>query len=181
MIIGSFIGAKIAVNLDESFIEKSIAFVMIIMLFFLLAKPQQWLKGNEILAKKKLDWKIYAVFFLIGLYGGFIHIGGGYFILAALVMGCGFDLVKANAVKCLVVLLYVPFTIVVFVWQDQIMWKYGLIHAIGNVIGAYIASKYAVKWGTNFIRWLIVVVVLISVADLFNIIDIKLLIQQVLK
>lgn len=179
-IIGSLIGAKIAVILNQSFIEKAIAIVMIVMLVFIIAKPQQWLKGNQILMNRPLNWKTHSIFFIIGLYGGFIHVGVGYFILAALVLNCGFDLVKANAVKNLLVLLYVPFTLVVFIIQGQVMWKYGLIHAIGNIIGAYIASKYAVKWGTGFVRWVIVGVILLSVSDLLGIIDIKSIIKNMM-
>jgi uncharacterized protein len=172
-IFGSLAGAKIAVNLNEQFIEYTIAFVMLVILFFVFFKPQMWLKGTDSKINKKTNWKIYVLFFVIGLFGGFIHVGVGYFLLAALVMACGFNLVEGNAVKNLLVLLYVPFTLFVFVWQDQVMWSYGLIHAVGNMIGAYIASKYAVKWGSGFVRWIIVIVVVVSVADLLNIIDIK--------
>jgi len=180
VVSGSLLGAKIAVNLNENIIEKAIAVVMIIMLVFIVAKPQQWLKGNEILMTRKYNWVTYVLFFIIGLYGGFIHVGVGYFLLAALVMNCGFDLIKANAVKILLVLLYVPFTLVVFVWQKQVKWEYGLIHAIGNMIGAYFASKFAVKWGANFVRWVVVVVILLSVSSLLGIIDISKLIGHLI-
>jgi uncharacterized protein len=177
---GSILGAKIAVNLDEDIIEKAIALVMVMMLIFIVAKPQQWLKGNELLMNRKLNWVTYVIFFVIGLYGGFIHVGVGYFLLAALVMNCGFDLIRANAIKNLIVLLYIPFTLLIFIWQNQVKWEYGLVHAIGNVIGAYFASRFAVKWGTNFVRWVMVVVILISVSHLLGIIDITLLIGQLM-
>jgi uncharacterized protein len=179
-IAGSLIGASVVVNLNENVIEKAIAVIMIVMLFFILIKPGIWMKGNEKLMNRPLNWKTHTIFFFIGLYGGFIHIGVGYFILAALVMNCGFDLIRANALKNFLVLLYVPFTLIVFVFQGLVMWEYGLIHAIGNVIGAYIASKYAVKWGNNFVRWIIVFVIIISISDLLNIVDIKTLISTLM-
>lgn len=179
-IIGSILGAKIAVNLNENIIEKVIAFVMILMLVFIIAKPQKWLKGNETLMKSQLNWKTHILFFLAGIYGGFIHVGVGYFLLASLVLNCGFDLIRANAVKNFLVLLYVPFTLVIFVFQNQIVWEYGLIHAVGNVIGAYIASKYAVQWGTNFVRWVIVIVIVFSISDLLGFFQIRTLIQNLL-
>lgn len=179
-VLGSVIGAKIAVHLNQSIIERAIAVVMIIMLIFIIADPNRWLRGNQMLMNRPLNWKTHAIFFIVGIYGGFIHVGVGYFILATLVLNCGYDLVKANAVKNLLVLLYVPFTLAVFVIQGQVMWKYGLIHAIGNIIGAYIASKYAVKWGAGFVRWVIVAVILFSVADLLNLIDIKEVIQNIM-
>lgn len=180
VVLGSIAGARIAVTLNEQIIEKAIAVIMIIMLIFILAKPQSWLKGNEILLHKKIAWYTYLIFFFIGIYGGFIHAGVGYFILASLVLGCGYNLVKANAIKNLIVLAYVPFTLLVFVLQKQVYWEYGLIHAIGNIIGAYVASKFAIKWGAQFIRWVIVAVILFSVSDLLGFIDIQSTIQHMI-
>ena len=62
--------------------------------------------------------------------------GVGYFLLAGIVGMAGFDLVKANAIKVFVVLAYAPFTLLVFLWYNQVNWKYGFILAIGAVIGA---------------------------------------------
>ena len=42
-----------------------------------------------------------------------------------------------------------------------------------DIIGAFVASRYAVTWGANFIRWFIIVIILVTSADLFGIIDIR--------
>ncbi len=171
--IGSILGAVIAVDIHEKTFEKAVGVIMLVMLFFIIYKPEYWLKGRkELVVKKITPWQI-IMFFGIGLYGGFIHVGVGYFILAGLVLSAGYDLVKANALKVFIVLLYVPFTVLVFMWNKQINYQYGLIHAIGNIIGAWLASKYAVSWGANFVRWVIVVVILISSAQLFGLSDFK--------
>jgi len=107
------------------------------------------------------------------LYGGFIQIGVGYFLLAGIVLGAGYELVKANAIKVFVVLLYTPFTIVVFLLNDQIHWAYGLTMTVGTVAGSYIAARMAVNHGAVFVKWVIIIVILITAADLFGIIDIK--------
>jgi len=65
--------------------------------------------GNAEKAAKKPGWLQLFFFFLIGVYGGFVQVGVGYFLLAALVLVAGFDLVRANALKVWVVLLYTPF------------------------------------------------------------------------
>lgn len=179
-VIGSIIGAEIAVDIDEHVFEKAIGIIMLVMMVFIIYKPQQWLKGQQQLLEKKTSVLQYFIFFLIGLYGGFIHVGVGYFILAGLVLGAGYDLVKANALKVFIVLLYAPFTLIVFIYNKQINYEYGLIHAIGNIIGAYIASKFAVSWGANFVRWVIVVIILISSAQLFGLFDFKTLFKSFL-
>jgi len=179
-VIGSIIGAEIAVDINEDIFEKAIAVIMMVMMVFILYKPQYWLKGQQHLIKKKTSPLQYFVFLLIGLYGGFIHVGVGYFILAGLVLGAGYDLVKANALKVFIVLLYAPFTLIVFIYNKQINYEYGLIHAIGNVIGAYVASRFAVSWGAGFVRWVIVIIILISSAQLFGLFDFKALFKSFL-
>ncbi len=177
-IVGSVIGAWIAVDINEVIFEKAVAIVMILMLVFILYKPQSWIRERTDLTSKNITFWQILIFFLIGIYGGFIHAGVGYFLLAGIVLGAGYELVKANAIKVLIVLLYTPFTIVVFVMNDQVNWAYGLVMTIGNVAGAFIASRMAVKKGAAFVRWVIVVVILLTSAHLFGIIDIKAIVQS---
>jgi len=146
---------------------------MLIMLVFILYNPKKWLSGKEELIKKKTSiWQI-ILFFLIGVYGGFIHMGIGYFLLMALVFGIGYDLVRANAVKVLIVLIYTPVALLIFLIYGQVNWEYGLTLTIGNVAGALIASRLAVKKGVGFVRWVIVVVILLTSGHLFGLYDIK--------
>ncbi len=138
---GSLIGAWIAVDINEEILEKAIGVIMLVMMVFILTNPQKLIYGRADIVEKPLNWKIYIIFFFIGLYAGFIHMGVGYFFLAGIVLGAGFDLVKANAVKVFIILIYTPFTILVFLFNNQINWKYGLVLAIGSVAGALISSR----------------------------------------
>jgi uncharacterized membrane protein YfcA len=178
-VVGSVLGAYIAVDINEEIFEYAVAIIMLVMLVFILYKPQHWLKEQTHLTIRKLSVSQVIIFFLIGLYGGFIHVGVGYFLLAAIVLSAGYELVKANAIKVLIVMLYTPFALVVFIVNDQVNWAYGLVMTIGNVAGAYIASHMAVKQGANFVRWVIVVVILLTSAHLFGIIDIKAIVESV--
>lgn len=172
-VIGSIIGAQLAIEIDEATFRKAIGVVMLLMIFFIISKPDKWLKGQLKLQEKKVSPLQYIIFFGIGIYGGFVQVGVGYFLLAAIVLGAGYDLVKANAIKVFVVLAYTLFAMVIFIIHDKINWQFGLIHSIGNIIGAYLASRYAVEWGANFIRWFIIVIILIASADLFGVIDLR--------
>jgi uncharacterized membrane protein YfcA len=172
-IIGSLVGAWIAVDINEKIFEIAVAIIMIFMLFFILYKPDKLLYGRKELIEKKTGFTQILIFFLIGVYGGFIQVGVGYFLLAGIVIGAGYDLVKANAIKVLIVLLYTPFALIIFILDNQINWKYGLVLTIGTFIGAFVASRLAVSKGVNFVRWVIVIVILLTSAHLFGIFDIK--------
>ncbi len=179
-LIGSILGASIVINLNEKIIEYCFGGVMLMMLFFLIRNPKKWLINNEELLKKPYSLKMIIIFFLIGIYGGFIHVGVGYFILMGFVFGVGFDLLRSNAMKNFLVLIYVPFTLIIFIINNQVRWDYGLIHSIGNIIGAYIASKWAIEWGANFVKWVMIVIIFLSSLQMFGIIDIKILISQII-
>jgi len=103
--------------------------------------------------------------------------GVGYFLLAGIVLSAGYDLVKANAIKVLIVFLYTPITLIIFIFAGQVNYGYGLVLAIGNVIGALIASRMAVSKGAGFVRWVIIIVIILTSAHLFKIVDIEQLIQ----
>lgn len=170
---GSILGALVATKFSEGLLEKCIAFVMVLMLFFLIYKPERWLKGRTDLQEKKISWFQIVLYLLIGFYGGFIHMGVGFFLLAALVISSGYDLVHANAIKNLIVLVYSPFALIVFMLNGQVDYRLGLILSIGNVLGAWLATRYAVKWGTNFVRWVLVVFIIVTVFQLLGWVDFK--------
>ncbi len=167
-IIGSFLGAMLAVDLDEKIMHNVIAGLLIAMFFLLIFKPTAWIKGQAGIVEQKTSVLQIIIFFFIGIYGGFIQAGVGMFMLAGLVLGAGFDLVKANAIKVFIILLYTPLALAVFMYNNQINYEIGLILAVGNMGGAYIASKFAVSWGAKFIRYVLLVVILGASLKLFG-------------
>jgi len=179
-VIGSLIGSWIAVDINEEIFQKAVGVIMLFMLIFILFKPQKYIYGRAEIMEKPLNWKIYIIFFFIGIYGGFIHMGIGYFLLMGIVLGAGFDLVKANAIKVFIIFIYTPFTLAIFLWNGLVDWKYGLILSIGSVAGAYIASRLAVNKGVEFVKWVIVVVILVTAGDMFGLYDFKNLIGVLL-
>jgi hypothetical protein len=168
--VGSILGAQIAAMLNVKVFEKALALIMFSMIFFLFRNPKRWAEGQKEKMESKITINQLLVFFGIGLYGGFTHIGVGIFLLAAIVMKAGFDLVKANAIKVLSVLVYSPFALMVFVLNNQVDYKIGLISSIGNIFGGYLASRLAVNWGAGFIRWFLVVIIILFNARVFGLI-----------
>ena len=167
-VIGSIVGAQIAVQINQDVFEYFVGAVMVLMLAFLFLKPQEWIvskegKSNEI----HYFWQ-FIIYFLIGIYGGFIHIGVGIFLLAALVLISGYDLLRANALKVFIVLLYSPFALAVYMFNDHIHYGLALISSIGNVFGGLIASRIAISWGTKFIHNFLIVIIILFTAKTFG-------------
>jgi hypothetical protein len=138
-----------------------------IMFFLVLLKPEVWLREHA--SSKNLSgsfWLKGTIFFIIGIYGGFIQAGVGFFLLAGLVLGAGLDIVRANAVKNFLVFLYTPFALAVFVLANQVDYRAGLVLSAGSMAGAWLGTRSAVWWGPYFVRYVLLLAVLVSAVQL---------------
>ncbi|MEZ4768714.1 MAG: sulfite exporter TauE/SafE family protein [Caldilineales bacterium] len=158
-VVGSLLGAQIAVEINEALFERIIGVVMLIMLVIIIARPERWLQGSPDMTVHRPGIKEVVIFFLIGIYGGFIQIGVGIFLLAALVLGAGFNLTRANPIKGLIVLFFTVSSLVIFLINGQVNWQLGLIVAVGQVVGAWLGANFAVNQGAVWVRRILIVVV----------------------
>jgi uncharacterized membrane protein YfcA len=163
-LFGAIIGAKISVDLDDKTFNHIIALVMIGVVVLTVFNPGSKVnKAIEDLSKKAQITGI-ITFFFVGIYGGFIQAGVGFIILGSLTYINKFSLVRANSVKVFVVLVYTIAALAIFIIEDQINWLYGLVLAIGNMTGAWIASRWSVEKGDKWIkRFLIVMVTILAI------------------
>lgn len=167
--LGSIAGALAAVDINAAILEKIIGGLLIILFFMLLLDPNTWVKANADKAKAKNPVVRFLIFFGIGFYGGFIQIGVGFFMLAGLVLGCGFDLLKANAVKVFLILFYTVIALAIFIRYDLVDWRTGLILSCGNMLGAWIGTRLSVKWGAKYIRYILLAALIAVALKLFHV------------
>ena len=159
--VGSIVGAEIAVNINPEVFKYIIGAAVIFMVYFVIHNPEYWLKGREKKSSSKPKvWQV-LIYFIIGTYGGFIHIGTGLLLLAALVIVSGYDLLYANSYKVFIVFIYTPFALLVFILNDDIHYGIGIISAIGNALGGFIASSFAMKFGVKPLRWILIFVLVV--------------------
>lgn len=170
-IAGAIPGAMLAANIDKAFLEKFIGVLLIIMLIFILVKPERWIKQKNT-QKTKIGIIQIITFFFIGLYGGFIQAGIGFFLISSLVLVAGADLIKANALKLFIVLIYNSFALAVFVINGQVDFRFGLIVGIGNMLGAFIGTRVAVKYGPKLARIILMIGLLFASLKIFGVIEI---------
>ena len=161
-VAGGILGALIAGQVSGAVLRRSIGACMALTLIPLFLNPTRWLEGNPEREKKKAGPTQLITFFLIGTYGGYVQLGVGVFLLTALVLATGLDLVRANAVKLLIALCYIVPALAIFVMNDLVRWDLGLTLACGNMLGAWTATHEAARRGTPFIRWLLIIVVIAS-------------------
>jgi uncharacterized membrane protein YfcA len=136
-----------------------------VVFFLILLKPNRWINSHE--AHPPIpNWVQAIIFFFVGVYGGFIQAGVGFFLLSSLVLASGYELLKANALKIFVILLYTPLALVIFFMHGDVNLWMGLVLAVGNMIGAVIGTKIAVKGGAVLIRYFVLVAILVAAVKL---------------
>jgi uncharacterized protein len=169
--IGSVLGAEIAINIDVRIFNKVIGIVLLLMLILMFYNPNRWIEGKQSINSHKIKLWHFLVYFIIGIYGGFIHMGVGIFLMVAFVWISGYDLVKAAALKMFVVLIYTPFVFAIFIANHQVEYLVGFITGLGNLLGGIWAARLALKWGAGFIRWFLVVFLAIFSLKLLGLIE----------
>jgi uncharacterized membrane protein YfcA len=162
---GAIAGAFIAVSLNDKVMKLAIAGVMIVVFFLMLLKPNRWINSHESYPPIPY-WLQVIVFFFVGIYGGFIQAGVGFFLLTGLVLASGHELLKASALKLFVILLYTPIALLIFFLNKDVNLWMGLVLAVGNMTGAWIGTKIAVKGGAKLIRYFVLAAILVAAAKL---------------
>lgn len=158
-LVGSLIGAQIAVDIKGETFNKVLSFVMIAVVLIIAFKPK--LKTKELIERTtgKHLWISFVAFFIFGIYGGFINAGLGFILILFMHYFNRMSLVKSNATKAVIIIIYMSAALIVFILNDKVDWKMGLIMAIGTSLGGWFASRFSVEKGDGFIKIFLVVVV----------------------
>ncbi|MGK2944797.1 MAG: sulfite exporter TauE/SafE family protein, partial [Desulfuromonadales bacterium] len=159
-LLGSYLGAQLAIDIDDQLFQRLLAVIMIGVLIISVLDPAKRLRGREVAYTPLRLAALLGAFFLIGIYGGFVQAGVGFLIIPVMLLA-GFDMVRTNAIKIFVVLAFTIPALAVFVWHGQVDWLLGLVLAVGNASGGWVASHVAVKKGHEWIKRFVIVTVLI--------------------
>ena len=159
-LLGSYIGANLAINVDEMLFRRLLAMIMVGVLLFMVFDPMKRFRSQERPMTPMRTVVLIVSFFGVGVYGGFVQAGVGFLIITALLVH-GLDLVRINAVKVLVIFAFTAVALGVFIVHGQVDYVLGLSLAVGNSLGGWIATHYAVKKGHDWIKRFVIVTVLV--------------------
>ena len=161
---GAVAGSLIAVEMSGELFKKILSGVMILVLILTLTGNRGGKRNsNEI---HHMPWLI-PVFFLVGIYGGFIQAGVGFIIIAAFSLIGGTGLITTNAAKVLIVLVYTVPSLIIFIVNGHVVWPAGLILAAGNSCGALLGAKLSIEKGDAWIKAVLAVTVTAMAVKLF--------------
>lgn len=164
---GSLLGAAVASYLPRALLKPLLlAGLLLVALTFVFRAPPITGEQEPIAARGPAHR---LVLFTIGVYGGFLQAGVGFFLLAFLGGALRYDLVRANALKLVVVAAFTLVALVVFVIRGQVAWGPGLVLAVGTVVGARLGVRFALAVrGVVIRRFVFVAIVALAGAALFR-------------
>ncbi len=139
--LGAFLGIWIATQIADASFKKLYPWFLVFIFLVLILKPEQWLKP-AVDTTYVAPWYIWPLYFLIGVYGGFIQLGVGVFFLTATIMIGKMPWISANAAKIVVTGLFTIVAVLVFQLNGLFHWPTAIFLAVGQSIGAWLGVKY---------------------------------------
>lgn len=164
--IGGILGAGLAELVPArnlGLILTAAVMIALVLLFTKLKKAIEEAIASDI---PRYGVREFIVFLAIGVWLGFVVLDGATYLLLALTMVVGLNLVHANAIKSAAL---VPVTVVammVFAYHGNIDWKIGAFMGVGSVVGGLLGVRLATM--PNARKWVFYLLVAVISGELVH-------------
>ena len=153
--IGATAGVLLVQSLDVAVLSLTIPLLLVSVAVYVLVSPRM----TDEDAHQRLSERGYApVGGLIGLYDGFFGPGTGSFFSTSLVALRGYGLTRATGVTKLLNFTSNVASVIFFALGGKMLWLLGLCMAAGAMLGGWLGSHSAIRFGAKLIRPLLVVI-----------------------
>jgi uncharacterized membrane protein YfcA len=166
--LGSFFGALVSIRLDDAQFRTILGFVLLFLIGPILVEPRLQAKAEWYGRATQPRWLSWVVFFLVGVYGGLLQIGVGIFVLVALGVLRGFDLILANSIKVEIVLCLTGLALLLFIADGKVDWPAGIVLSFSNALGASFGVRWGVRKGEWWIRTVLTTTVILMALQLLG-------------
>jgi uncharacterized membrane protein YfcA len=158
---GASVGAYAATQLSDQSLRAILGWVMLGCAAYVVVNPRLDSAAGARAPRLGPAW-VWPTMFVIGVYGGAVQAGVGYLVLAGLVLLLRIDLLSANVLKVVLVGLYTPLALGLFLWHGQVDLWFGLLLSIGQAVGGWLGAAATLKRGETFVRLMLALVVVAS-------------------
>ena len=153
--IGATAGVLLVQTVDAGVLSLIIPLLLMSVAVYVLVSPRM----TDDDAHHRLSERGYApVGGLIGLYDGFFGPGTGSFFTTSLVALRGYGLTRATGVTKLLNFTSNVASVLFFALGGKMLWLLGLCMAAGAMLGGWLGSHSAIRFGARLIRPLLVVI-----------------------
>ena len=164
--IGNIIGALFASHISSVVLNFMILGMLILMFFYVMFRKTTN-KTVEIDKdgapelpdfSKRINVVTLIIFFIIGLYAGFIQAGAALLWFMAISWRLKTDTVSADAIRIFLSLLMVPVSMTIFALHHQVSFIDGVITGCGGFFGGWLGAKVVMKLSERIIRTVMLIV-----------------------
>lgn len=150
-LIGSQIGAKLVIMIDESYCRWVLVILLpIILLSVILNKKYFYNIASSEQDKPPRQSANCLIALLIGCYDGFFGPGAGTFYILAFTFFLKIDMVYAAGNTKIINAVSNLGALIIFVSQGLVMYQIVLPAMVCSIIGNYLGAAFAIKHGTKF-------------------------------
>ena len=158
-ILGAWLGTNLALYIDEKTLEGLLLLALPLVAFFLATQKGF---GKEVLQKDYTHKKQAVLSLIIGLtvgaYDGLIGPGTGTFLILAFSGLLGLELVTASGCAKVSNLASNLTSMLIFTLSGKVIFIIAIPAAIFSMLGGYMGAKFAIKKGSNSVRYIIFLV-----------------------
>lgn len=163
------LGAFTVTIFNPNFLRPVVIILLIAILIYTLLKKD----FGKIVGKKINKNTIALITFsaIIGFYDGFFGPGTGSFLIFCFIYFMNLNYLQASASAKIINFATNLSALLFFISKGHIIYHIAIIMALFNIFGAFIGTKTAIKFGSKFVRYFFIFVVIILI--------IKLIIDQI--
>ena len=157
--LGSFGGALAASHIPKDAFEPIVLVVLVAVGAYVLFRPELGVRTQLRFSGHRHTAAAMAAGLVVGTYDGALGPGTGSFFVFTLVGLLGYAFLEASAKARMANWATNLAALCVFVPQDAVLWRVGLVIGVANLAGGYLGVRVAVSRGARFVRVFFVVVV----------------------
>ncbi len=160
-LLGSFIGANLALQISPAAMKKTIAMMTLALLAFLIVKPGRGIeKVSRPLTRPDMVIGIFLGL-IVGIYGGFYGAGAGTFLAYILILVFGLTFLESAATLKIASILMTLTSALTFASHGAIHYPLAASMFAGSFIGSYAGAYYSDRIGNVWIKRIFIGVVFI--------------------
>ena len=156
-VAGALIGANIVLQIDEIFLKRIIAFILIAVIVLALYEKNLGLHDHVMRTSKNGKIELAVLIFVISIYAGSIGVASGTILALLFVLfgqsftqGMGYSL-AVGFTTCLAATIF-------FMISGVVVYELAIPLALGFASGAWMGARYAIHKGNKWVKYLFIVI-----------------------
>ncbi|GAA1482549.1 TSUP family transporter [Gordonia sinesedis] len=165
-VVCSGLGALVASSLPTRVFTPVVLALLVAVGLFVALRPDFGAHTVGVRSRTSVIAGLAIAAVVIAFYDGLLGPGTGTFLIVTVTALVGTGFLESSAMAKVVNTGTNLGALAVFAVQGNVLWLLGIGLAVGNVVGAQIGSRMALRHGSGFVRWVLLVVVVVMVARL---------------